>query len=156
MKPKRSKSWDINYHWIEYRTKMGHLNPYWERGIHNRAGYFTKHNPLSYHKKWGTSISRRYTSRRTSFCTPHSARRYVNLITQIRTTMWCHHRNVRVTDTLVQVIEVIIPVILSNLIVPKCVHTLSSFLNVIIDRAHHVVIYSRSDTIEISKTCSST
>ena len=51
MKPKRSKSWDINYHWIEYRTQMGHLNPYWERGIHNRAGYFTKHNPLSYHKK---------------------------------------------------------------------------------------------------------
>jgi len=28
MKPKRSKSWDMRYHWIEDRDKMGDLNPY--------------------------------------------------------------------------------------------------------------------------------
>ena len=29
MKLKLSKSWDVKYHWLEDRTKMGHLNPYW-------------------------------------------------------------------------------------------------------------------------------
>ena len=50
MKPKHSKYWDIRYHWLEYRTKMGHLNLYWERGIYNWAGYFTKHHPPYYHQ----------------------------------------------------------------------------------------------------------
>ena len=35
MKPKCSKSWDMKYHWLEDCTKMGHLNTYRERGIHN-------------------------------------------------------------------------------------------------------------------------
>ena len=50
MKLKRSKSWDMKYHWLEDCTKMGHLNPYWERGIHNWEDYFTKHHPPAYHK----------------------------------------------------------------------------------------------------------
>ena len=50
MKPKRSKSWYMKYHWLEDGTKMGHLNPYWERVIHNWANYFTKHHPPEYNK----------------------------------------------------------------------------------------------------------
>ena len=32
---KHFESWDIRYNWLEDRTKMGHLNHYWERGINN-------------------------------------------------------------------------------------------------------------------------
>ena len=80
----------------------------------------------------------------------------VNLITQIHITLWRHHRNVQVTNALLQVIILIVPVILSNRSGPKCVHTLLSFLTVRIYRAHLVFISSRLDTIEISKTGSST
>ena len=41
---------NMRYHWLEYRTKMGHLNPYWEKGINNWADYFTKHHLSAYHK----------------------------------------------------------------------------------------------------------
>ena len=51
MKPKRSKYWDMKYHWLEDCTNMGYLNPYWERGIHNWEDYFTKHHPPDYQKK---------------------------------------------------------------------------------------------------------
>jgi hypothetical protein len=50
MKPKRSKSWDMRYHWIEDRVKRKHLRPYWDKGTHNWADYFTKHFPPAYHK----------------------------------------------------------------------------------------------------------
>ena len=46
--------------------------------------------------------------------------------------LWCHHRNVRVNDELVQVIVLIGLVILSDRTGKKCVHTLSSFLTVIL------------------------
>ena len=42
MEPKCSKSWDMRYHWLEDRTKMGHLNPYWERGLYNWAGIISQ------------------------------------------------------------------------------------------------------------------
>ena len=50
MKPKHSKCWDIKYHWLEGRTKMGHFNTYWEWGMHNWEDYFTKHHLPAYHK----------------------------------------------------------------------------------------------------------
>jgi hypothetical protein len=50
MKPKRSKAWDMRYHWIEDRVNSKHLRPYWDKGIHNWADYFTKHFPPAYHK----------------------------------------------------------------------------------------------------------
>ena len=42
MNPKRSKSLDMRYHWLEDCKKMGRLDPYWGWGIHNWADYFTK------------------------------------------------------------------------------------------------------------------
>jgi hypothetical protein len=50
MKPKRSKTWDMRYHWIEDRVRKKHIRPYWDKGIHNWADYFTKHFPPAYHK----------------------------------------------------------------------------------------------------------
>jgi hypothetical protein len=50
MKPKRSKTWDMRYHWIEDRVLAKHIRPYWDKGIHNWADYFTKHHPPAYHK----------------------------------------------------------------------------------------------------------
>ena len=35
MNPKRSKSRDMKYYWLEDCTKTGHLNPYCKPGIHN-------------------------------------------------------------------------------------------------------------------------
>jgi hypothetical protein len=50
MKPKRSKTWDMRYHWIEDRMKLGHIRPYWDKGFNNWADDFTKHFAPAYHK----------------------------------------------------------------------------------------------------------
>ena len=50
MKRKRSKSWDMRYHWLHDRTLQQHLQIYWDRGSNNHADYFTKYHPPIYHK----------------------------------------------------------------------------------------------------------
>lgn len=50
MKPKRSKTWDMRYHWVEDRVHMGHIRPYWDKGENNWADYFTKHFAPAYHR----------------------------------------------------------------------------------------------------------
>jgi len=47
---KRSKSCDMRYHWVKDRIAQGQFFLYWARGKWNRADYFTKHYPPSYHK----------------------------------------------------------------------------------------------------------
>jgi hypothetical protein len=49
MNPKRFKTWDMRYHWIEDRVLAKHIRPYWDKGIHNWADYFTKNHPPVYH-----------------------------------------------------------------------------------------------------------
>ena len=49
MRQKRSKAWDMRYHWIRDRDAQGHFKFYWARGIDNWADYFTKHHSPSYH-----------------------------------------------------------------------------------------------------------
>lgn len=50
MKPKKSKTWDMRYHWIEDRTQLGQIRPYWDKGKNNLADFFTKHFPPAYCK----------------------------------------------------------------------------------------------------------
>ena len=50
MKRKRSKSWDMRYHWLRDRTLQQHLQIYWDRGSNNHADYFTKHHPPIHHR----------------------------------------------------------------------------------------------------------
>ena len=49
-KPRRSKSLEMCHHWIKDRDKLGDLNQYWEKGIHNWADYFIKHHLPAYHR----------------------------------------------------------------------------------------------------------
>jgi hypothetical protein len=49
MRQKRSKAWDMRYHWIRDRDAQGQFKFYWARGINNWADYFTKHHSPSHH-----------------------------------------------------------------------------------------------------------
>jgi len=50
IKPRKSKTWDMRYHWIEDRIKKQEIQLIWKPGKYNRADYFTKHHPPTYHK----------------------------------------------------------------------------------------------------------
>jgi hypothetical protein len=47
---KRSKEFDMRYHWLKDRISQSQFNLYWAPGKINRADYFTKHHPRSHHK----------------------------------------------------------------------------------------------------------
>ena len=47
---KRSKSWDMRYHWLRDRQTQQQFNIFWEKGINNEADYFTKHHPTTHHR----------------------------------------------------------------------------------------------------------
>ena len=44
MHQKRSKSWDMHYHWLRDRQAKQQLRIYWNRGVNNHADYFTKYH----------------------------------------------------------------------------------------------------------------
>ena len=48
---KRSKAFDMRYHWIKDRIAQKRFLLCWAQGKHNRADYFTKHFPPSHHQK---------------------------------------------------------------------------------------------------------
>ena len=49
MRQKRSKAWDMRYHWIRDRDAQGQFIFYWAKGLNNWADYFTKHHATSHH-----------------------------------------------------------------------------------------------------------
>ena len=50
MRMKRSKSWDMRYHWLRENDQKQSLKIYWDKGSNNDADYFTKHHSPSHHK----------------------------------------------------------------------------------------------------------
>ena len=48
---KRSKSWDMKYHWLRDKEVQKQIKVYWEKGVQNLADYFTKHHPTKHHLK---------------------------------------------------------------------------------------------------------
>jgi hypothetical protein len=50
IKPKKSKTWDMHYHWVEDRIQQGQIDLIWKPGTSNWADYFTKHHPPAYHR----------------------------------------------------------------------------------------------------------
>lgn len=50
VKSKRSKAFDMRYHWVRDRVRQGQLEVYWREGGHNLADYFTKDHPVAHHK----------------------------------------------------------------------------------------------------------
>ena len=49
MKPKRSKTLDMKWHWLRDKEFFDQLRVYWDRGTKNDAGYFMKHEPPIHH-----------------------------------------------------------------------------------------------------------
>ena len=47
---KRSKAFDMRYHWLKDRIAQKQFHLYWAPGRLNKADYFTKHHPPSHHK----------------------------------------------------------------------------------------------------------
>ena len=47
---KRSKAWDMRYHWLRDRQAQQQFKIYWEKGANNDADYFTKHHPTNHHR----------------------------------------------------------------------------------------------------------
>ena len=48
---KRSKSWDMNLHWLRDKEVQKHFNIHWEKGSENGGDYFTKHHPTIHHRQ---------------------------------------------------------------------------------------------------------
>ena len=48
---KRSKSWDMNLHWLRDKEVQKHFNIHWEKGSDNGGDYFTKHHPTIHHRQ---------------------------------------------------------------------------------------------------------
>ena len=48
---KKSKSWDMRYHWLRDRLSQRQFNFFWQPGKHNHADYFTKHHPTVHHRQ---------------------------------------------------------------------------------------------------------
>ena len=51
LKQKRSKSWDVRFHWLLEQQKKKQFNIYWDKGSNNLADYHTKHHPPHHHRK---------------------------------------------------------------------------------------------------------
>ena len=49
MKPKRSKTWDMKWHWLRDKDVLEQLRIYWDKRTNNDADYFTKHHPQINH-----------------------------------------------------------------------------------------------------------
>ena len=50
IKNKRSKSWDVRYHWLSEKQQNGDFSIYWDRGVNNLADYHTKHHSPTHHQ----------------------------------------------------------------------------------------------------------
>ena len=48
---RKSKSWDMNLHWLRDREHRKQFKLTWEKGSLNSADYHTKHHPTVYHRK---------------------------------------------------------------------------------------------------------
>ena len=47
---KRSKSWDMWYHWLRDKHTQQQVDIFWQSGATNEANYFTKHHPTKLHR----------------------------------------------------------------------------------------------------------
>jgi len=47
---KRSKSWDMNYHWLRDRNTQQQFKFFWDKGSNNNGDYYTKKHPTKHHR----------------------------------------------------------------------------------------------------------
>ena len=48
---KRSKSWDMRLFWLRDKERLKQFQFHWERGVNNKADYFTKHHTAKHHRE---------------------------------------------------------------------------------------------------------
>ena len=46
---KRSKAWDMRYHWLREKQVKNLFRIFWEKGSNNHTDYFTKYHPPKHH-----------------------------------------------------------------------------------------------------------
>ena len=51
MKQKRSEAIDVRFYWVRDRVRQGQFTVFWDAGKHNKADFYTKHHPPSYHRQ---------------------------------------------------------------------------------------------------------
>ncbi len=51
IKMKRSKTWDMRWHWLRDKHTQRLFRFYWQKGSLNNADYFTKHHPPAHHRE---------------------------------------------------------------------------------------------------------
>ena len=51
IRQKRSKSFDMKFHWLRDREQQKQFRYYWDKGSNNNADYFTKHHPPAVHRE---------------------------------------------------------------------------------------------------------
>ena len=50
MRIKRSKTWDMRYHWLREQAVRNINKVFWDKGTNNDGDYFTKHHSPAVHK----------------------------------------------------------------------------------------------------------
>ena len=50
MRVKRSKTWDMRYHWLREQTTKKIIDIFWDKGTNNNGDYFTKHHAPAIHR----------------------------------------------------------------------------------------------------------
>ena len=48
---KKSKSWDMNLHWLREKELLKKIKIKWDKGVNNTGDYFTKHHSITHHRK---------------------------------------------------------------------------------------------------------
>jgi hypothetical protein len=48
---RKSKAFDMRYHWLKDRIAQKQFNLYWQKGSTNAADYFSKHHPPAHHRR---------------------------------------------------------------------------------------------------------
>ena len=51
IRQKRSKSFDMKFHWLRDREHQKQFRYYWDKGSNNNADYFTKNHPPAVHRE---------------------------------------------------------------------------------------------------------
>ena len=51
MQMKKSKTWDMQLHWLRDKELHKDFSVYWDKGSENGADYFTKHHTITHHRK---------------------------------------------------------------------------------------------------------
>ena len=59
---KKSKSWDMRYHWLRDKETQREIDVYWDKGTHNNTDYFTKTHTTPYHRSQRSKYVQDYIS----------------------------------------------------------------------------------------------